>query len=59
VCEKVEQKRTTTYNEVADELVLELRNEKEGYVDEVYAHCDDRHELIPHRRISEGEFTMR
>jgi len=55
----VEQKRTTTYNEVADELVLELRNEKEGYVDEVYAHCDDRHELIPHRRISEGEFTMR
>eukprot|EP01117_Protostelium_nocturnum_P008646 TRINITY_DN3102_c0_g1_i2.p1 TRINITY_DN3102_c0_g1~~TRINITY_DN3102_c0_g1_i2.p1 ORF type:complete len:365 (+),score=128.59 TRINITY_DN3102_c0_g1_i2:165-1259(+) len=34
VCEKVEQKKTTTYNEVADELVIDLQKEKEGPVDE-------------------------
>ena len=36
VCEKVEQKRRTTYNEVADELVAEFATEMDSAVDQAY-----------------------
>jgi hypothetical protein len=43
VCEKVESKGRTTYNEVADELVAEFTNPDSPHIspDQVLAWCND------------------
>lgn len=37
VCSKVEEKKTTTYNEVADDLVAELQASKSNTLDQVHS----------------------
>jgi hypothetical protein len=56
VCEKVEAKKTTTYNEVADELVAEFSEDATGGV--VDSVCYDLQPFFNHHRKTSDVGSM-